>query len=123
MVKTLRTTRIISGLASCRQILRLDTQRVRAQLVRKLGGIFNDANALAHAKELQPKERVGWARVAAYVAQTIDGLCSGFDERQIDTDLAELQRLINEAKAKVQNENLQTGTLLDWQDSNSTGSS
>jgi len=110
-------------LVSCRQILRLDTQRVRGQLVRKLGGIFSAADSLAHDQKLQLKEREAWARIAAYVAQTIDGLCSGFDERQVDTDLAELERLINEAKAKVQNENLQTGALLDWQDSNSTGSS
>lgn len=48
------------------------------------------------------KQRQLWARVAAYTAQIINSIAEGFDEREIDIQLDELERLINEAKAKAE---------------------
>ncbi len=80
--------------------LKLDTQRLRVEIVNKLRDIFNDAHFLAKNRDMDLREREKWARVAAYAAQTIDGLCLRFDEREVDEDLSMLERLINEAKAK-----------------------
>jgi hypothetical protein len=41
-----------------------------------------------------------WARIAAYIAQIINTIADGIDERQIDKDLALLEKLVNEATAK-----------------------
>lgn len=46
------------------------------------------------------KERQKWVRVAAYTAQILTSVTDGFDERQIDRDLTELERLVSEARAK-----------------------
>lgn len=46
------------------------------------------------------KHRQMWARVAAYIAQIMNSVASGFDERSIDEQLDELERLVDEAKAK-----------------------
>ena len=107
MVKITRKELIGSRLSVCRKILRFDTQRIRFELVKKLRDIFNAAHVLAQNRELSLVERHRWARVAAYCAQTIDSLCEKFDERQIDRDLAELERLVNEATAKNQSEKLE----------------
>ena len=45
-------------------------------------------------------ERQRWVRVAAYTAQILASVTDGLDERQIDRDLTELERIVNEARAK-----------------------
>ncbi len=50
------------------------------------------------------KERQGWTKVAAYIAQILQNITNGFDEKQVDEDLAELERLVNEANKKGQAE-------------------
>jgi hypothetical protein len=45
-------------------------------------------------------ERQKWVRVAAYTAQILASVTDGLDERQIDRDLTELERIVNEARAK-----------------------
>jgi hypothetical protein len=119
----MRKNVVASRLGACRRILRLNTRRIRLELLAKLGDIFNEAHALAQDRGLALREREKWARVAAYAAQTIDGLCSKFDAQQVDTDLAELERLINEARAKAKAANIQAGTPVDRRDSNSPGPS
>jgi len=55
------------------------------------------------------KQRQMWARIAAYTAQIINSVASGFDERQIDVQLDELERLVNEAKTKAKDGTNQEG--------------
>jgi hypothetical protein len=99
---------ILGSLNACRRVLKrkLDTQRIRFEIVKKLRDIFNDAHFLAK-KGKDFKEREKWARVAAYAAQTIDGLCSRFDEREIDENIIMLERLTNEAEAKDENKTVE----------------
>lgn len=107
---TSREDAILGRLTACRRELKrkLDTQRIRYEIVKKLQGIFNDAYLLAK-KGKDTKDGEKWARVAAYAAQTIDGLCSKFDERQLDEDLITVERLMNEAKAKSEDETIEKG--------------
>jgi len=85
---------------------------MRGKTLRKLEGLFDLAVSLAKGEvktqteegrenPVTLKQRQMWARVAAYVAQIMNSVASGFDERQIDADLDELERLVNEAKAKA----------------------
>jgi hypothetical protein len=66
----------------------------------KLKDMFDAAHCLAQQKDLDLNVRQKWMRVAAYAAQVINSLASGFDEKQIDKDLDKLEVLVNEATAK-----------------------
>jgi hypothetical protein len=48
-------------------------------------------------------QRRRWASVAARVAQIMNNVVSNFDEREIDVQLDELQRLVNETNANPKN--------------------
>ena len=123
MVKITRKELIEKRLNVCRRILRLDTQRIRFELVTKLRDIFNAAHALAQNRDLDLRERQKWARVAAYAAQTIDSLCVKFDEKQIDKDLAELGRLVNEVRAKTNARSAEAGVSVNKESGDSSRSS
>ena len=100
MVKITRKSLVEKRLLVCRRIVRVDTQRLRCQLMVKLKDMFDAAHCLAQQKDLNLNTRQKWMRVAAYAAQVINSLASGFDERQIDKDLDKLEVLVNEATAK-----------------------
>jgi hypothetical protein len=123
LVKITRKELIEKRLNVCRRILRLDTQRIRFELVTKLRDIFNAAHALAQNRDLDLRERQKWARVAAYAAQTIDSLCVKFDEKQIDKDLAELERLVNEVRAKTKSRSAEAEVSVNKESGDSSRSS
>ena len=94
-----------------RKRIKVDTQEIRSKTLDNLEEIFNLAASLAKGEfktqnvdgspvKVTIKQRQMWARVAAYVAQIMNSIALRFDERQIDIDLDELERLVNEAKAK-----------------------
>jgi len=102
---------IAKRLAELKETIRVDTQRIRGKTLNSLQELFDLAVALANGKvktqnedgvpvKVTLKQRQMWARVAAYIAQIMNSVASGFDERQIDVQLDELERLVNEAKAK-----------------------
>jgi len=119
MVRAMRKKVIICRVGVCRRILRLNTRRIRKRLLTRLGDIFTEAQAHAQDQQLDLKEREKWARASAFVAQTIDELCSKFDEQQIDADLAELERLVNEAREKAKDGNTETEASNERKDSDS----
>lgn len=100
MVKITRKELVERRLLVCRRIVRVDTQRLRCQLMVKLKDMFDAAHCLAQQKDLDLNVRQKWMRVAAYAAQVINSLAKGFDEKQIDKDLDKLEVLVNEATAK-----------------------
>jgi hypothetical protein len=90
-------------------------------MIENLKELFDMASSLARGdyksqyenRKLEPvsiKERQKWVRVAAYTAQILNSVTDGFDERQIDRDLAELERLVNEARAKGKTTQIEEGT-------------
>jgi hypothetical protein len=98
-----------------RRTVKLDSQKLRLKTVKQLEELFNIASAIARGdvksqrvdgKEvlISLKQRQMWARVAASIAQTMSNMLKGFDERQIDEDLATLENLIIEIKAKIKAE-------------------
>jgi hypothetical protein len=55
-------------------------------------------------RQLTIPEKQFWARIAAYTAQIINTVAKGIDERQIDLDLDRLEKMIDEATAKIKAE-------------------
>ena len=107
MAKFSRPFLIIRRIAKLKENVKINTQKIRENLLSNLTSIFESAVKFAKGKttinghELMLKEREKWVRVAAYTAQVINSVASGFDERQIDVQLDELEGLVNEAKAKA----------------------
>jgi hypothetical protein len=91
---------IVSRLQIAKRICRVDTQNLRDKLLRRLQELFDMSCGQARNKNLDLWEREKWARVAAYTAQVMGGLAKGFDERQINKELDELESLVSEARAK-----------------------
>jgi hypothetical protein len=91
---------VYERLEKCKRILKLNTQQIRFKVIKKLEEMFDCAHALSRSRRLDLRERERWAKVAAYIAQTINGLTTEFDERKVDRELAELERLVNETRAK-----------------------
>ena len=103
---------IHTRVARLRRRVKVDTQRIRERLLRGLEEIFNLAASLARGEiqtltvdgkqvKVTLKQRQMWARVAAYTAQIMNSIAEGFDEREVDNLLDELERLVNEAKTKA----------------------
>ena len=110
---------IIRRAAQLKEIIKIDTQQMRTKTLNNLQELFDLATELAKGnlktqtqggeqQRITLKQRQMWTRVAAYIAQIINSVASGFDERQIDHDLEKLEKLIDEATAK--NKTQETGT-------------
>jgi len=112
-VKMTGRTRIFSihvRLEACKRILRVDTRRIREQLLERLEEVFDLACKNAKSEGLGLPEREKWSRVASYVAQTINSVASGFDEQQIAKRIDVLERIVDEAKARRKNQEAGTGS-------------
>jgi hypothetical protein len=83
---------------------------LRNRWIGELDELFSMATSIAKGKVTQqqvgdkaqvitPKERQMWAQVAANIGMVMGNLSKRYDERQIDEDLDELERLLAEAKA------------------------
>ncbi|MEM3699865.1 MAG: hypothetical protein QXL57_03230 [Candidatus Bathyarchaeia archaeon] len=107
MPKFSRPFSITRKIAQLKEKFKIDTQKIREKILEDLQAIFENAVSMAkgettvNKETLNIKQRQAWARVAAYTAQVIQSIAKGFDERQIDQDLAKLEELINEAAAKT----------------------
>ncbi len=89
--------------------VKVDTQDLRDRWIGELDELFGMASSIAKGKVTQqqvgdkmqsitPRERQMWARVAANIGMVMGNLSRGFDERQVNKDLDELQRLLAEVK-------------------------
>ena len=106
-------------ISQLRQTATIDTQCFRSRWIDKLDALFGLATSIAKGEVDQqqvgdrleivtPKERQMWAHVAAHVAEVMGNLVKGFDERQFNEDLAELERLVDEIK-KLQAQRVEKG--------------
>lgn len=101
MVKISRNSMIKRRIADLKENIHVNTQRIREKTLNRLEELFDIAEGMAKSKNVKMKQRQIWARIAAYIAQIMNSVALSFDERQIDADLDELERLVNEAKAKA----------------------
>jgi hypothetical protein len=96
------------------KILLVDTQSIRAKLLNQLQGIFDMTVGIAKGKVKNFRDDKGvehkvtlkqwekWARIAAYAAQVMSGLTTGFDEKQFQTDLKKLEVIVAEVQKRGQ---------------------
>ncbi len=109
--KTARKIVVARRISQLRRSVRFDTDRLRRKTIGSLEQLFDVATDFAKgrikwqtqdgkASPVTIKQRQMWARIAAYVAQIMNTIANGIDERQIDKDLALLEKLVNEATAK-----------------------
>lgn len=103
--------RVYQRVSKTRRILRVDTRRTRQKLIRQLEETFDITSDYARGKVdrvtdeggkvrlLSMIERQFWACIAAYIAQIINTVAKGTDERQLDKDLDKLEAMINQATA------------------------
>ena len=109
--RTSRKTQVARRILQLRRTFEIDTQRLRSKAVKGLEDLFDMASAFAKGtykyqyvdgkrESIKMKQRQIWARIATYAAQVMNTIAQGIDERQIDKDLAHLEKLVNEATAK-----------------------
>jgi len=101
LVKISRNKMILSRIQKLKKRIKIDTQRMRGKTLNTLEELFDMAKDLAQNTNLKLKQRQMWTRIAAYICQVINSVASGFDERQIDVQLDQLEGLINEARSKT----------------------
>jgi cell division protein FtsL len=93
-----------------RENARLDMQALRNKWLTELDDLFDTANAIAKGKvgqqkvgdklqHITPKERQMWAQIASNVGMVMSSLSKGYDERQFNQDITELEKQIEEWKA------------------------
>jgi hypothetical protein len=110
--KTSRKTQVSCRFFKLRRTVKIDTQRLREKLFQQLNELFDLASAFARGRfeytyqdgqreKVTLKARKKWVRAAACVAQIINNVSNGIDERQLDKDMDMLELLINEVTAKV----------------------
>ena len=92
-----------------RRTANYDTQCLRAKWIDRLDELFVVATSVAKGEVtyqrvrgreqlITLKQRQMWAHVAAHIAMVMGNLAKGYDERQFNDDLAELERLVDEIK-------------------------
>lgn len=97
-MKVLRKIVVKRRLEKLRLIVKIDSQKLRSNLIKQLNDLFRISSDLARTRTDDMKERQGWIRVAAYTAQVMEQLTKGYDERQVDKDLEELARMVDEVE-------------------------
>jgi UDP-galactopyranose mutase len=102
--------RVTLYLGKARRVASVDTQTIRVKLLQHLVSLFELAMSIAKGKvkhfrdeagkehSVTPKERERWARIAAYTAQVMQNLTRGFDEKQFQTDLKRLEKMVDEVR-------------------------
>ena len=112
-MKKSRKRMVLERVARLHERVEADTQRMRKNTLDSLEEIFNLAISLAKGDvktqttesrkvKVTLKQRQIWARISAYVAQVMNSIAHGFDERDIDVKLDELERLVDEAQARAE---------------------
>jgi len=78
----------------------IDTQAKREEAVRKLEELAEMAHKYATDGKLTPSQRLKWARIEAYIYQTINSILREYDQAEIKRRIEELKRMIEDELRK-----------------------
>ena len=99
------TIQIHRRLFELEQAVKIETQTFRERWIVSLDQLFNLAISIANPanrdenlRKITPKEQQMWAQIAVRLGEVMANLSRGFDERQFNEDLAELERQVDEIK-------------------------
>lgn len=71
------------------------TQKIRREVARKLGDLYDIAVEYAKDDSLNQAERRQWARLAAFIAQTINAILRTYDDMEVERAIEELKKEVN----------------------------
>jgi len=102
-------------LEEIRKEVEAESQRLRENTLNRLEEIFNVAAKVARGEikhqridgkmvPIRLNQRKRWLRVAKHIALTMNSIASNIDEKEIQAQLNELERLVNEAKTTDQSQ-------------------
>jgi len=74
----------------------VDTKAIREKMIRNLEELMDFAHKKSTDPNLSPKARQSWARLEAYIAQTLNSIINDYDIVNIKKKLEELKRLAEE---------------------------
>jgi len=100
LVKIPRNAMITRRIQKLRTEVKLDTQKLRNEAIQSLQELFAMAKSQATNPNLKPPQKQKWTRAAAYITQIMNTIAAALDNRQIDEDLQNLEKLVDEAAAK-----------------------
>jgi len=95
--RTLSTKMLQARIASISDKVKLDTQRIRFELILELKALAEMAQQKAidtHALSVETKQN--WARIAAYISQVINSISKTYDEAMVMEELEKLKKMIDE---------------------------
>jgi hypothetical protein len=84
-------------IASIGEKVKLDTQRIRFELILELKALEEMAQQKAidtHTLSVETKQN--WARIAAYISQVINSISKTYDEAMIMEELEKLKKMAEE---------------------------
>ena len=104
---------VSSRIERIRNEVEAETQGLRNRTLDELEEIFREATKVIKGEikhqringkmiSISLNQRRRWMCVAQHIVLTMNSIACNFDERQIDTLLAELERLVNEARTADQ---------------------
>jgi len=108
LAKTSRNKMILHRIQKMRTKVKINTQKIREEMLINLQELFSLAKQQAQNKKLELEQRQKWIRVASYTAQVVNSLTKSFDEAQVTKDLEKLEKLIGEAVAKEKDRGVNT---------------
>lgn len=94
-----------------RSAVQVDVQFLRLRIMKQLEQLYGTASAIARGQiqwqRVEGKKRLitfgqrrMWFRAAVSIVQVMGDIAHGFDEKLIDKDLAELQKLVDGVNAE-----------------------
>ena len=69
-------------------------QKIRRELTRDLGELYDKAVANSKIKKLTVTQREKWFRLSAYIAQTINVILNAYDEVEIENAIHDLKEYV-----------------------------
>ena len=109
MVKVSVNRFVSNRIDTIRNEVKAETQRLRNRTLDRLEEIFNVAAKVARGEirhqringkmvPIRLNQRKRWLRVAEHIAKTMNSIASNLNEREIQAQLNELERLFSEAQ-------------------------
>jgi hypothetical protein len=79
----------------------VDARKIRERALKNLEELAEEAHRRATSKYLPTAERQKWARIEAYVYQTLNGLLKTHDEEEFGERLEELYKVVDRLTKEV----------------------
>ncbi|MGA2682793.1 MAG: hypothetical protein ABSF44_13450 [Candidatus Bathyarchaeia archaeon] len=103
------TVQVERRICHLQRTAKVDTQGLRNRWIEELDQLFGIATSIAKGEvtkqqvddklqSITPKERQLWAQIAANIGMVMGNISKGYDERQFNEDLAELERQVDQVQ-------------------------